>query len=103
MLKEAVKSEDYEDISNNVESLFTNLLAKETIEYILHKIYVEPVKPFCKKSIFKKLFVNLTKECFFPFNKFRLISSGLIKQIDRCPVGGPLSVAFSEFFMCKME
>ena len=74
MLKKVVNSEDYEDVSYDVESLFTNIPVKETIGYILHKIYVDKsIKPFCKKSIFKRLLVKLTKECVFlrefPFNK----------------------------------
>ena len=98
MLKKAVNSEDYEDVSYDVESLFTNIPVKETIEYILHKIFVDKsIKPFCKKSIFKKLLVKLTKECVFSVN------SRLIKQIDGCPMGGPVSVVFSDIFMCKME
>ena len=56
MLIKAVNSEDYDDVSYGVESLFTSIPIKETIECILHKIYVEKLmKPFCKKSIFKKL------------------------------------------------
>ena len=98
MLKKAVHSEDYEDVSYDVESLFTNVPVKETIEYILHKIYVgKSIKPFCEKSIFKKLLVKLTKECVFSVN------SRLIKQIDGCPMGDPVSVVFSDIFMCKME
>ena len=61
MLKKAVNSEDYENVSYDVESLFPNIPVKETIEYILHKIYVDKsIKPLkvCKKSIFKKLLVN---------------------------------------------
>ena len=42
---------------------------KETIDYIIHKIYTEKViEPMCKKSIFKKLLINLTKECAFSIN-----------------------------------
>ena len=41
MLKEAVNSEEYEDVSHNVESLFTSTPVKETIEYISNKIYVD--------------------------------------------------------------
>ena len=69
MLKKAVNSEDYEEISDDVESLYTNIPVKETIKYILHKIYVDKsIKPFCKKSFFKKLLVKLTKECVFSMN-----------------------------------
>ena len=27
----------------------------------------------------------------------------LLKQIDGCPMGGPISVGFSDIYMCKME
>ena len=51
----------------------------------------------CKKSIFKKLLIKLTKECTFSVN------NGLVKQIDGCPVSGPISVVFANIYMCKME
>ena len=51
----------------------------------------------CKKSIFKKLLIKLTKECTFSVN------NGLIKQIDGCHMGGPISVVFADIYMCKME
>ena len=47
--------------------------------------------------IFKKLLIKLTKECTF------LANNRLIKQIDGCPMGGPISVAFGDIYMCKME
>ena len=27
----------------------------------------------------------------------------MIKQIDGCPMGGPISVVFADIYMCKME
>ena len=51
----------------------------------------------CKKSIFKKLLIKLTKECTFSVN------NRSIKQIDGCPMGGPMSVVFADIYMCKME
>ena len=51
----------------------------------------------CKKSNFKKLLIKLTKECTFSLN------NRLIKQIDRCPMGGPISVIFADIFMFKIE
>ena len=95
MLKEVANNEDYEKVSYDVEPLFTNIPVKETIEYVLHKIYVDKLnKAFCKKKKkFKKLLVKLTRVEFFSVN------SCLIKQIDGCPMGGPVS----DIFMCKME
>ena len=72
--------------------------ALETIDYILYKIYVKKeLKPFCKKSIFEKLLNKLTTECVFSGN------NRLIKQIDGCPMGGPISVVLSDIYVCKME
>ena len=33
---------------------------------------------------------------------FQLLKNYL-KQVDGCPMGGPISVVFSDIFMCKME
>ena len=98
LLKNIENSDDYEDVSYDVESLFTSIPIKETIDYIIHKIYIKNViEPMCKKSIFKKLLRKLTKECAFSVN------NRLIKQIDGCPMGGPISVVFADIYMCKME
>ena len=98
MLKNAEDSDDYEDVSYDVESLFTSISVKEAIDYIIQKIYVKKeIKPFCKKSIFIKLLKKLTQECVFTIN------NRLIKQVDGCPMGGPISVVFSDIYVCKME
>ena len=39
----------------------------------------------------------MTKESVFSAN------NRLIKQTDRCPMGGPISVVFSDIYMCKIE
>ena len=31
------------------------------------------------------------------------INNRLIKQVDGCPMGRPISVAFSDIYVCKME
>ena len=90
LLKNAEESDDYEDDSYDVESLFTSIPVKETIDYIIPKIYVKKeIKPFFKKSIFIKLLKKLTQECVFTIN------NRLIKQIDGCPMGRSISVVFS--------
>ena len=43
------------------------------------------------------MLIKLTKECTFSGN------NRLIKQIDGCPVGGPISAVFGDIYMCKME
>ena len=90
--------EDEEDVSYDVESLFTNIPIKETIDYIIEQIYTyKKLKPICSKLIFKRLLLKLATECTYTFNhKF-------YKQIDGCTMRGPLSVTFSDIFMIKME
>ena len=98
LLKSADTNANYEDVSYDVESLFTSIPVAETIEYILKRIYTnKELKPLCKKTIFKKLLIKLTKESVFSANNC------LIKQIDGCPMGSPISVVFSDIYMCKME
>ena len=62
----AEESDDHEDVSYDVESLFTSIPVKETINYIIQKNYIKKeIKPFCKKSIFKELLKKLTQQCLF--------------------------------------
>ena len=73
LLRNAEESDDYEDVSYDVESSFTNIPVKETIGYIIQKNYVKnEIKPFCKRSIFTKLLKKRTRECVFTVNS-RLI------------------------------
>ena len=51
----------------------------------------------CAKPIFKKKSFKLTKGCVFSVTK------KLLKQVDGCPMAGPISVVFSDVFICKME
>lgn len=89
---------DEEDVSYDVESLFTSIPVKETIDYICTQIYEEKkLKPICKRSIFEKLLYKLTTECTFSAN------NKLYKQTDGVTMGGPLSVVFSGCFMNKLE
>ena len=99
MLKEQPPLEiDEEYVSYDVESLFTNIPVKETIDYIINEIYVNhKLKPMCSKLIFKRLLLKLTTESTFIFN------TKFYRQIDGCTMGSPLSVVFSDIFMTKME
>ena len=98
LLKDVTFEEDEEDVSYDVESLFTSIPIKETIEYICDEIYVhKKLKPMCKRSIFVKLLYKLTTDCIFTANGI------LYKQTDGVSMGGPLSVIFSGCFMSKME
>ena len=98
LIKNASNSNKYEDVSYDVESFFTSIPVEETINYIVDRTYVrKEIEPLCKKLIFKKLLFKLTKGCVFS------VSGKLLKQVDGCPLGGPLSVVLSDIFMCKME
>ena len=97
-LKSADTNANYEDVSYDAESLFTSIPVDKAIEYILKRIYTnKELKSLCKKSILKILLIKLTKESVFSANNH------LIKQIDGCPMGGPIYVVFSDIYMCKME
>jgi hypothetical protein len=99
ILAENEIQEDEEDISYDVESLFTNVPVEETIEYILDEIYVnKKLKPLCKsRLIMKRLLQRLISDCLFSVN------GRLLKQKDGCSMGSPLSVDISGVFMTKME
>ena len=90
--------DDEENVSCAVYSLFTNILLKDTIEYIIKLIYTHKKwKSIWSKLIFKRLLLKLATECTYTFNhKF-------YKQIDGCTIGGPLSVTFSDKYMIKMD
>ena len=98
MLNNVPISEDEEDVSYDVESLFTNIPLKDTIDFICEEIYVnKKLEPICKKSIFKKLLYKLTTEC------TSSATGKLQKQVDGVSMGGTLSVTLSDCFMNKME
>ena len=98
ILKSTVLENDEEIVSYDVESLFTNIPIKETIDYICNEIYRNnAIEPMCKESIFRKLLYKLSSECVFSVN------NQLIKQIDGCPMERPISVVYSDIFMNKME
>ena len=89
---------DEEDVSYDVDSLFTNIPIQDTINYIVKQIYFDnKLKPICSKLIFTRLLKKLAMENTFIFNK------KFYKQVDGCSMGGPLSVTFSDIFMNKME
>ena len=55
--------QEYEDVSYDVESLFTNIPINETIDYILDQIYnKKKLKPICPKLIFKRFLLKLATE-----------------------------------------
>jgi len=98
MLRQIPITDEEEDVSYDVESLFTNVPIKDTINYICDEIYIRnKLRVISKRSIFEKLLYKLTTECTFSFNNL------LYKQTDGVTMGGPLSVTFAGCFMNKME
>ena len=85
MLNNITLSEVNEDISYDVESLFTNIPIKETIDFICDEIYNhKKLKPICKQSI------KLTTECTFS------VAGKLCKQIDDVAMSDTLSLKLSD-------
>ena len=98
MLKSIENSNDNEDVSFDLESLFASIPIKETIDYIIHKMYTKKIiEPMCEKSVFPKLFIKLTRKYTF------VVNNHLIKRTDGCPMGGPLSLVFVEIYMWKIQ
>ena len=90
------KNEEY--VSCDVVLLFTIIPLKETIGYIIHKIFNEKLlKPIYKKLIFKRLLYKLATNCTIKFNQ------SFYKQIDGCAMGGPLSVILADMHMARTE
>ena len=50
-----------------------------------------------KKSVFRKGLFKLTKGCAFS------VTEKLLKRVDGCPMGGPISVVFLDMSMFKMQ
>ena len=85
--------------SLDVESLFTNVPVKDTIDIILNKIYNSDINPLdIPRNLLKKLLEICTMEAPFlsPDNK-------LYKQIDGVAMGSPLGVLFANFYMGHLE
>ena len=90
------KGRDDEDLSYDVEALFTSIPIADTIDYIVDEIYEkEVIKPICKKLIFKRLLERLTSGCTFSAN------GKLVKQRDGCPIGGNFSMCMAGICMTK--
>ena len=90
--------DDEEYVSYDVESLFTNIPLKETIDYILEQIYVHnKLRMIWNKLIFRRLLEKITTENLFQLN------SKFFKQTDACAMDGPLSVTLLDIWMVKME
>ena len=77
--------------------MFPNIPVAETIEYIIHQIYVEKkIPPILSKLIFKRLLLKLTTKCSFQFNH------QLLKQVEGC-MGGPISVTLADIYIVRTK
>ena len=98
MLNNVPISEDEQDVSYDVESLFTNISFKDTVDFLWEEIYVQKkLEPVWKQSVFKKLLYKLTTQCTFS------ATGKLPKQVDSVSMGGTLSVILSDCSMNKIE
>ena len=50
-----------------------------------------------RKLNLRKLLFKLTKGYVFS------VTEKLLRQVDICPMGGPISVVFADVFICKIE
>ena len=61
-----------ENVTYDVEPLFTNIPLKETVNYVLDQIYVQNALPqICSWLILKRLLMKLATEVTFTFNGFQ--------------------------------
>ena len=79
--------EDEQDVSHDVETLFTNMLVKETIDFIVDQTYVKKkLTPIYTKLKCKRWLLKLDNECKFAF------SVSFYQQSNGCTMSGPLFV-----------
>ena len=96
--KNVIVPDDYELVSFDVTSLFTNVPLKETIDIILKKIYVsKEIVTEIQKEDLKKLLISCTKEIHFSFNDEMYI------QNDGVVMGSPLGPVLANIFMVELE
>ena len=86
--------------SLDVESLFTNVPVKETIDIILRNVYNHPTLPApnIPKQKLKELLMLCTTSV-----PFRNIDGKMYIQIDGMSMGSPLGPTFANFYMADLE
>jgi hypothetical protein len=86
-------------LSFDVESLFTNIPTRETINIILRMVYKRNTKFFhgLTKEELEKLLIVCTQESHFQFN------NEFFDQIDGVSMGSPLGPLFANVFMSDFE
>ena len=97
-MRKVTVPKEYQMITFDVKSLFTNVPLEETIKIILDKIYEEKLisVPFAHLEL-QSLLRLCTKEVEFSFNE------ELYLQVDGVAMGSPLGPLLANIFMCKLE
>ena len=85
-------------VSFDVESLFTNVPLKKTIEIILNRVYSEKkISTTLSKRSLKRLLLDPCTKTAFSFN------NKLYEQIDGVPMGSPLGPLMANVIMNELE
>jgi hypothetical protein len=86
--------------SLDVESLFTNVPVKDTIEIILKHVYNHNTipAPSIPKAIMEKLLLICTTK-----SAFRNVNGQLYIQKDGVSMGSPLGPTIASYYMCELE
>ena len=91
-------SDEYTFVSFDVESLFTNIPLKKTIEIILNRVYSEKkISTTLSKRSLEKLLLDACTKTAFSFNK------KLYEQIDGVSMGSPLGPLMTNVIMTELE
>ena len=78
--------------------LLTNIPIEETFKYIIEQLYVHKKLTSIRwKLVFRRLLINVATKFTFKLN------SRFFKQVDGCNMVAPLSVAFSDIDIVKLE
>ena len=97
-----LRSNDYDGspYSLDVESLFTNVPVKDTIDIILNNVYNNKEKnpPKIEKEVLKELLILCTTKV-----PFRHINGKIYIQVDGVSMGSPLGPTFADFYMAEVE
>ena len=86
--------------SLDVQSLFTNVPVKETVDMLLNYVYEnnEIHPPRLPRYVLQQLLLACTTEA-----PFRSPDGKLYKQVDGVAMGSPLGVLFANAYMCYIE
>jgi hypothetical protein len=86
--------------SLDVESLFTNVPVRDTVQIILDNVYGHPTirPPNIPKPVMEEMLLICTTQC-----PFRGTDGQLFVQCDGVSMGSPLGPTFANYYMCHLE